>query len=161
MRGPGPGPGRCPGPASGGVDRSRRPPAGSVPDVLTLEIDGSRVHDIPSFYDEINRVFMTGMDWQLGPSLDALEDMLRGGFGALHGHEEARVVWRDHAHSAAALGAETTRAQLLEKLAQPERYDAALITRRLERLDVEGGPTYMDTVLEIFGDKPGLHLELA
>ncbi|GAA1326906.1 hypothetical protein GCM10009592_13120 [Brachybacterium rhamnosum] len=132
-----------------------------MPGVLTLEIDGSRVHDIPSFYDEINRVFMTGMDWQLGPSLDALEDMLRGGFGALHGHDEARVVWHDHARSAAALGVQATRDQLLEKLAQPGRYDTALIARRLEQLDAEGGPTYMDTVLEIFGDRPALHLELA
>ena len=46
--------------------------------MLTMRLDGRRVHDIASFYDEINRVFMTGVDWQLGPSLDALDDMRDG-----------------------------------------------------------------------------------
>lgn len=55
------------------------------PMTRTLTIDGSRIHDIPSFYDEINRVFMTGVDWTLGPSLDALDDLLYGGYGALDG----------------------------------------------------------------------------
>ena len=50
--------------------------------MLTLRLDGRLIHDIASFYDEINRVFMAGEDWQLGPSLDALDDMLRGGYGA-------------------------------------------------------------------------------
>ena len=30
-----------------------------------LTLDGTRIHDIPSFYDEINRVFMQGVDWTL------------------------------------------------------------------------------------------------
>ena len=30
-----------------------------------LTIDGSRIRDIASFYDEINRVFMAGVGWPL------------------------------------------------------------------------------------------------
>lgn len=39
---------------------------------IELTIDGNRIRDIPSFYMEINSVFMSGEEWQLGPSLDAL-----------------------------------------------------------------------------------------
>lgn len=128
--------------------------------MLTLRIDGRRVHDIPSFYDEINRVFMTGVDWQLGPSLDALDDMLRGGYGALHGVDGARVLWEEHALAAEALGVGTTREQLLAKLEDP-RFDTAAARRKLERLEAEGGPTYFETVLEVFADHPAIDLVLA
>ncbi|MBP2483340.1 RNAse (barnase) inhibitor barstar [Stenotrophomonas sp. PvP093] len=48
---------------------------------LILQIEGCTIHDIPSLYAEINRVFMAGEDWQLGPSLDALDDLLHGVHG--------------------------------------------------------------------------------
>jgi RNAse (barnase) inhibitor barstar len=54
-----------------------------------LVLDGSAIHDIAGFYAEINRVFMACEDWQLAPSLDALDDLLYGGYGALAGH------WKD------------------------------------------------------------------
>lgn len=128
--------------------------------MLILRLDGRRVHDIASLYDEINRVFMSGVDWQLGPSLDALDDMLRGGYGALHGVEEARVIWEEHRLAATALGVEATRAQLLAKLEDP-RFDRAAARRRLDRLEAEGGPTYFETVLEVFADHPSIDLVLA
>ncbi|MGO1258788.1 MAG: barstar family protein [Brachybacterium sp.] len=129
--------------------------------MITLHIDGRRVEDIASFYEEVNRVFMQGEDWRLGESLDALDDLLYGGYGALHRHESARVVWEEHELSAAALGLRATREQLLTKLAAPQRYDQDLLRRRLEQLDAEGGPTYFETVLEIFGSHPGIELVLA
>jgi hypothetical protein len=103
---------------------------------------------------------MTGVDWQLGPSLDALDDMLRGGYGALHEVAEARVIWEEHALAASALGIEATRDQLLAKLEDP-RFDAAAARRKLERLEAEGGPTYFETVLEVFADHPRIELVLA
>ncbi|WP_189654972.1 hypothetical protein [Paracoccus mutanolyticus] len=41
----------------------------------------------------MNRVFMAAEDWQLGDSLDALNDMLYGGYGALHGAGSVRLRW--------------------------------------------------------------------
>jgi hypothetical protein len=58
---------------------------------LTLRLDGRRITGIPSFYDEVNRVFMADESWTLGPSLDALDDLLYGGYGALHGADRVRV----------------------------------------------------------------------
>lgn len=46
-----------------------------------LIILGKRIHDIPSFYDEVNPVFMKNETWSHGHSLDAFNDMLYGQYG--------------------------------------------------------------------------------
>ena len=122
-------------------------------------IDGTRVHDLASFYDELNRVFMAGEEWQLGLSLDALDDLLYGGYGALHGVERPRIVWRDHQVSAAALGADATEAWQRTRLARPG-YDHARIQRELDALLAGTGPTYYELVLRVFADHPAIDLVL-
>lgn len=124
--------------------------------ILTLE--GARIHDIPSFYDEINRVFMTGVDWTLGQSLDALDDMLHGGYGALDGDAPVTLVWTDFESSREALGVETTRQYLLGKLAHPERFNGAHFQRALDALEAGTGQTYFDIVLEVIGAHPNITL---
>ena len=125
----------------------------------TLIIDGNAVRDIPSFYDEINRVFMAGEEWQLGASLDALADMLRGGFGAIDGGEPVRLIWLAMDRSRAVLGPETTRAFYEAKLARPETFDSKAITERLAALEAGIGPTYFEIVLEIIAEHPNIVLE--
>jgi RNAse (barnase) inhibitor barstar len=124
----------------------------------TFTLDGARIHDIPSFYDEINRVFMQEVDWTLGPSLDALDDLLYGGYGALEGDAPATLVWTHFTASREALGVETTREYLLAKLAQPERFNHAHFQRALDALDARTGQTYADIVLEIIAAHPNITL---
>src|SRR5690606_22966826 len=93
----------------------------------TMVIEGSSIHSIASFYDEINRVFMAEAGWHLGQSLDALNDML-------YGYRGVTIVWKDAHHSKAALGREATRQHYLGKLSSPERYDVKKISADLERL---------------------------
>jgi len=123
-----------------------------------LQIEGTAIVDIPSLYAEINRIFMADADWQLGPSLDALDDLLYGGHGALAGHESATVVWRDIDHSREALGLETTRAWLEDKLRQPGTFNAETIGRQLDALQRGEGQTYFDIVMEIFASHPDITL---
>jgi RNAse (barnase) inhibitor barstar len=124
----------------------------------TFTLDGHRIHDIPSFYEEINRVFMTGVDWTLGPSLDALDDLLYGNYGALDGDEAVILVWTQFAASRQALGVEATRQYLLAKLAQPERFNTTRFQRELDALDAGTGQTYFDIVLEIIAAHPNITL---
>ncbi|HAV72836.1 MAG TPA: ribonuclease inhibitor [Stenotrophomonas sp.] len=124
----------------------------------TLVLDGSAIHDIPSFYAELNRVFMASEDWQLAPSLDALDDLLYGGYGALAGHASATVHWTHIAHSRAALGVAATRAWLQEKLAQPGTFNAARIGAQLHALERGGGQTYFDIIMDVFAAHPTLQL---
>jgi len=124
----------------------------------TLVLDGSAIHDIAGFYAEINRVFMAGEDWQLGPSLDALDDLLYGGYGALAGHPSAIVHWTHIAHSRAALGVAATRAWLQEKQARPGMFNAATISAQLDALERGAGQTYFDIIMDVFAAHPTVHL---
>lgn len=117
---------------------------------LVLQIEGSAIHDIPSLYAEINRVFMAGEDWQLGPSLDALDDLLHGAYGVLNGHTQATVVWRGIAHSRSALGADATCGWLQAKLQAPAGFNPQAIARQLDALQRGEGQTYFEIVMEIF-----------
>lgn len=123
-----------------------------------LQIDGTAIRDISTFYTEINRVFMAGEDWQLGPSLDALDDLLYGGYGALAGRSTHTIIWRDIAHSRAALGAAATRSWLQAKLAHPGAFNVAAIEQQLRALERGEGQTYFQIVMEIFAAHPQITL---
>lgn len=127
----------------------------------TLRIEGARVDGIPSLYRELNRVFMPDEDWMLGESLDALDDLLYGGFGVLDGTAPVRVLWADHAVSRAALGVETTREYYRAKLARPDVYAAGPARRALDALDGGGGETYFELVRRVFADHANIELVLA
>lgn len=127
----------------------------------TFTLHGSRIHDISSFYQEVNREFMADESWQLAESLDALNDMLYGGYGALRGNEPATLIWRDIAHSRAALGLDTTRRFLQNKIAQPERYNTRYIQQQLDSLESGQGATYFEIVMEIIADHPNITLQEA
>lgn len=120
----------------------------------TLVIEGGNVHDIASFYDEINRVFMPDETWKLGASLDALDDMLRGAYGAAAGRHAVLLVWRGMEKNRADLGRDATRAYYLEKLRHPGMFNADRARRQLALLEAGTGPTYFHIVLQIFQDHP-------
>lgn len=123
-------------------------------------IEGGRIDGIPDLYEELNRLFMTGEDWQLGASLDALDDLLYGGYGVHSQDAAVRVVWRDAAHSREALGIAETERWLRGKLAQPGTFHATGIRNQLDEMLAGTGKTYFELVLEVFADHPEVTLEL-
>ncbi|OCG75528.1 barstar family protein [Microbacterium sediminis] len=123
-----------------------------------IEIDGSAVRDIASLYAELDRALMPGVDWRLGESLDALNDALSGGYGAIEGREPVTLRWRDFAASEAALGVAATRDWLRAKLARPELFDAARFSAELAELEAGRGRTYLDRVLEVIAEHPNITL---
>ena len=124
----------------------------------TLTIDGHSITDLPSFYREINRVFMADVDWELGRSLDALNDALYGGYGAIDGAEPVKLVWLNMERNRADLGFECTRNWYLDKLKHPGGFDVERIAKDLADLEGGMGPTYFDIGLEIIGDHPNIEL---
>lgn len=100
---------------------------------------------------------MSGEDWRLGESLDALDDMLYGGYGILCGKARTLVVWNNMASSRAALGIETTRAYYLAKLEHPQLFKPGPVRAALERLE-NGGATYFDLMLQVFADHSNIIL---
>lgn len=121
-------------------------------------IEGAAITGISAFYAEINRVFMAGEDWQLGPSLDALNDMLYGGYGALSGGGPATIEWRDMPLSRAALGRDATCAFLKARLAERPMFNGSPIVSLLADLDGGVGKTYFDIVMEVFAEHPLLEI---
>ncbi|KRG76357.1 ribonuclease inhibitor [Stenotrophomonas chelatiphaga] len=128
---------------------------------VEFTLQGSDIVDIPSLYAELNRVFMADEDWALGNSLDALDDLLYGGYGALQGQQAVTVVWQDMETSRAALGVAATTAWLQHKLDQPGTFNTAPLQAQLLALQQGHGQTYFDIVLEIFASHPDIRLQPA
>lgn len=124
----------------------------------TVIIEGHRIHDIASFYDEVNRVFMQGESWQLGQTLDGFNDLLYGGFGCLRSNEEVELIWKGFRESKAALGVAVTRQYYLAKLAPDSPFNRAYFQKQLDALDAGHGKTYFDIILEIIADHPNIYL---
>ena len=123
-----------------------------------IEIEGNAINDIASFYEEINRVCMVGERWLIGPSLDAFNDLLYGGYGALQGAESVELVWHDMDHSRNALGYQTTRNYYLDKLHPGSPCNKKLFAEKLEALEAGHGETYFDTILSILAEHPTIRL---
>ena len=126
-----------------------------------LTIVGRDILDIPTFYAEINRVFMADQGWVLAESLDALNDLLYGGYGAIKGREPVELVWQDMEASRSALGVAATRAFLAEKLQRPDMFNVDVIGGQLDALERGTGKTYFEIVLEIIGDHHNIALVAA
>ena len=126
-----------------------------------FRLEGSAVHDIPSLYAELDRVLMPNEDWRLGASLDALDDLLSGGFGELVPRDHPRVVWADHEHSRRALGARATGDYYRAKLERPDVYSTDAARAALAALEAGTGPTYFELVVGVFADHFDIELVLA
>lgn len=125
---------------------------------MQVTIEGSAITGIPSFYDEVNRVLMAGEDWRLGDSLDALDDLLHGGYGTLAGGGPATIVWKDMDASRAALGHATTAAFLRARLPGRTRFNGASIPGQIAELEAGRGKTYFDIVMDVLAGHPRLSL---
>jgi RNAse (barnase) inhibitor barstar len=123
-----------------------------------IEIEGSAINDIASFYREINRVFMVGESWQIGHSLDAFNDLLFGGYGALQGVQSVELIWHHMEHSRKALGYQTTRAYYLDKLQPGSPYNKKLFEEKLGALESGIGETYFDIILSILAEHPSIRV---
>ncbi|WP_185212070.1 barstar family protein [Sphingobacterium mizutaii] len=121
-------------------------------------INGSRIHDKTSFYEEINRKFMQNESWQLAESLDAFDDLLYGGFGAIREKEEITLIWENFEANREALGTEFTINYYQEKLEHPDDFDSSVIQKRLDALREGNGQTYFEILQEIIAEHSNIEL---
>lgn len=56
-------------------------------------IDGRRFSNMAGFYDEVEQVFICGLDWKIGRNLNAFNDILRGGFGRHEYGQPIHIQW--------------------------------------------------------------------
>jgi RNAse (barnase) inhibitor barstar len=123
-------------------------------------IDGDDFSDPDGFYEEMNRLFMKGVDWRMGHSLDALNDVLYGGFGVYEPGEPVLVLWRKVSGSRKVLGTEETKRNYQMKIDQGYPYNVTLFKQKLAAIEDGTGPTLFDIIIEIFRDHKNIELRL-
>lgn len=111
-------------------------------------IEGKNIHDIPSFYAEINRVYMSDENWAIG-SLDGFNDLLYGGFGKLSDADKHTMIWKDIAYSREKLGVAVTLQYYRNKLSTGSPYNQTYFQQKLTDLQAGKGQTYFDIITEI------------
>ncbi len=89
-----------------------------------FQINGAAFSDLEGFYDEVENALLQGEPW--GRDLDALHDILSGGFGPLP--EEFRLVWEHSDLSRRRLGetGEGSFTDLLEIIAEHPNVELVL-----------------------------------
>lgn len=75
---------------------------------IALTIDGNRFSDLETFYSEMDRILTKDLNWQTGHNLDALNDLLRGGFGVYGYEEPVKITWTNFRRSQKNLGSGLT-----------------------------------------------------
>jgi RNAse (barnase) inhibitor barstar len=127
---------------------------------VTIIINGRNFTDLVGFYEEMNRLFMYGVDWKMGQSLDALNDVLYGGFGVYEPGEGVTVIWKYHQKSREDLGVEETRKNYEMKVRKGHPYNVKFFEEKLEELENGNGQTLYDIIIEIFNDHKNIELSL-
>jgi RNAse (barnase) inhibitor barstar len=127
---------------------------------MEIIIEGDHFSDLDGFYEEMNRLFMKDVDWRMGNSLDALNDVLYGGYGVYNPGEPVLVLWRHVSGSRKDLGAEETKRNYQMKIDQGYPYNVTLFKEKLAAIEDGTGPTLFDIILEIFTDHKNIELRL-
>lgn len=115
-------------------------------------IEGKNINNIETFYDEINRVFMSQENWKIAQSLDAFNDMLYGSFGEIKGKEKIQLIWKDIEENQKSLGFQTTLEFYQNKLKSPEIFNRKFVLSKIDELHHGVGLTFFEIILEIISD---------
>ena len=116
-------------------------------------IDGRRFSNMAGFYDEVEQVFICGLDWKIGRNLNAFNDILRGGFGRHEYGQPIHIQWLAYEKSVRNLGKETMDT-IVEIILDTDHsgHDCSrcFIFRRIT----------MNRVLRIDEEKPEMHISV-
>lgn len=121
-------------------------------------IEGKNINNIETFYEEVNRMFMSQENWKIAQSLDAFNDMLYGSFGEIKGKEKIQLIWKDIEQNQKSLGFETTLEFYQNKLKSPEIFNRKFVLSKIDELHHGVGLTFFEIVLEIISDHDNITL---
>ena len=113
----------------------------------TVVLDGDNFSDIAGFYAEISRLLAPESKPAAG--LDALNDLLRGGFGETEAYEPLEIRWLHSDKSREDLGREATLAYYEARLPRVHPSNRPRAEKRLEQLRSGKGKTLFDQITEL------------
>ncbi len=123
----------------------------------TITINGNNFSGLEIFYNEIDHVLTKDLDWQTGHNLDALNDLLRGGFGVYNYEEPILLVWKNIAKSKSDLGFEATKRYFEQNMAN-NKANTQFWIDKLKELTNANGQTLFEIIVSIISRHE--HIEL-
>ena len=125
-------------------------------DIITFVIDGNNFDDMESFYNECERAFnVRHGSW--GRNLDALIDILRGGWGNIPEDDNFIVIWKNSDISKKRLGHRYRVKQLKRRLKYCHSDWYEKINKDIIAAQNGMGPTTFDDLVRIIGSCLRLH----
>ncbi len=112
-------------------------------------IDGNKFSNLQEFFDEMDRLLTKDLTWQAGRNLDALNDLLRGGFGVHEYGEPLAIHWISADKSKLNLGYDATVKYYKNMLACCHPTNRASVYHKLKMAKQHKGKTLMDMIAEI------------
>ncbi len=117
-----------------------------------IVIDGEKFSELEGFYTEIDRLLTKDLDWKTGHSLDAFNDLLRGGFGVHEYGEELHIKWIHFAKSRQDLGYSATIAYYQNVLKKCHPTNRGHVEKLLQDARDGKGKTVLDMIIDIILD---------
>lgn len=132
----------------------------------TIIINGNDFSDLGSFYDEIERKFTNNLDWKVGRSINAVDDILQGGFGVADEEEPIKIVWENSKKSKLDLGysaqASSYKVSIWHKTKinkhNPTAYSQ--MKEKYKKAKNNEGPTLFDDIVKVIHGHKHIELEL-
>ncbi|WP_421754837.1 barstar family protein [Croceimicrobium sp.] len=114
-----------------------------------IEIDGNHFSSLDGFYDELEVKLTQGLNWKIGRNLDALNDLLRGGFGVFDYDEKILLTWINSKKSEKELGTEATLAYLKANLESCNPSMRTSVQAEIEMLEQGSAKTLFNLIVEV------------
>ncbi len=118
-----------------------------------ITIDGNAFSTLDEFYDEMARLLTRDLTWRPGHNMDALHDLLRGGFGVHEVGESIEFCWTHAGKSRRDFGYGATAAYWEKLLQKCHPTNRAGIMQKLEAAQKHEGPTLFDIITGEILDK--------
>lgn len=116
---------------------------------ISFEIDGNNFSNLSEFYDEIERKLTKNLDFKIGRNLDALNDVLRGGFGTYEYEEPFTLVWKNIEKSKNDFGYKATIEYYNENLKKCNPSNIQYLKEMIKDVDIKKGETLFEEIIGI------------
>jgi RNAse (barnase) inhibitor barstar len=123
---------------------------------FTYILDAEKFNNLEGFYTTIYGLMDWQEDWAPGHNLDALNDVLYGGFGP----DPVILIWQQAGKSKAELGLAATQAFYQHKIDQGKPYNVIWAQEQLDALNAGEGQTLFDIIVEIIQSHQDITLVL-
>lgn len=123
-------------------------------------LDGNAFDDLEGFYSSAYALLTPDNAWPIAHNLDAFNDLILGGYGLIKPGEESIINWINFDKSQVDLGPENSISYYLSRASSLSGRRAAHFLQIAEDIQTNGGPSLVETILEIFATAPHIILRL-